>query len=75
LTDPHPKFGCGCIECRVREASRADGRATQQCVLSFEWPGMQIGPGTFRFDDVGEKPGVSISNGDLSAWNAWRAAI
>jgi len=36
---------------------------------------MQIGPGTFRFDDVGEKPGVSISNGDLSAWNAWRAAI
>jgi hypothetical protein len=47
--------------------------ATQQCVVSFDWPGMKIGLGTFRFDKIGEKPHVSICNGDLDAWNAWRA--
>jgi hypothetical protein len=47
---------------------------TQQCMVNFEWPGMKIGPGTFRFDKVGEKPHVAICHGDLEAWNAWRAA-
>ncbi len=48
--------------------------AIQQCVVSFEWPGMMIGAGTFRFDKIGEEPHVSICNGDLDAWKAWRAA-
>jgi hypothetical protein len=47
---------------------------TQQCAVNFDWPGMKIGPGTIRFDKVGETPHVTICNGDLEAWNAWRAA-
>jgi hypothetical protein len=53
---------------------QADGVwLTQQCIVNFEWPGMKIGPGTFRFDKVGEEPHVTICSGDLEAWNAWRA--
>jgi hypothetical protein len=53
---------------------QSDGSwATQHCVVSFEWPGMKIGPGTYRFDKVGEVPHVAICHGDLEAWNAWRS--
>jgi hypothetical protein len=53
---------------------QADGNlAVQQCVVSFEWPGMKIGAGTFRFDKIGEEPHVAICHGDLEAWNVWRA--
>lgn len=47
---------------------------TQQCVVSFDWPGRKIGFGTFRFDKIGEEPHVAICHGDMDAWNAWRAS-
>jgi hypothetical protein len=49
--------------------------AVQQCVVSFEWPGMKIGAGTYRYDKVGEEPHVAICHGDLEAWHAWRDSV
>lgn len=54
---------------------QADGSwAPQQCSVGFTFPGCKVGLASYRYDKIGEEPRVSVCNGDLDAWNEWRAA-
>lgn len=46
----------------------------QQASITFTFPGARIGSAQFRFDKAGEKPYVTVCNGDRTAFYAWQEA-
>lgn len=48
-------------------------RYVHQIRLNFTFPGCAIGPASWGFNKVGEQPYASVCNGDLAAWELWRA--
>lgn len=44
-----------------------------QGIISFTFPGCNVGAAHYRFDKAGDDPHVTVCNGDLAAWDSWRA--
>jgi len=47
----------------------------EQVHIAFEFPGSKIGPGHFGHNKIGEEPHVTVCQGDLAAWEAWRESL
>jgi hypothetical protein len=47
----------------------------KQTRAAFEFPGLKIGPAHFGHNEIGEEPSVTVCQGDLAAWEAWRASL
>lgn len=47
-------------------------RHIKQLILNFTFPKAKHGGGEWRFDNIGEKPVLKVSQGDLPAWYEFR---
>lgn len=53
-------------------AVRQDGEwVIEQAIVSFDWPGMKIGPASCRYDKAGEQPKYYCCIGDLEEFTRW----
>jgi hypothetical protein len=47
----------------------------RQTRAAFDFPGSTIGPAYFSHNEIGEEPSVTVCQGDLPAWETWRASL